>query len=369
MSRLPTQNKGQSQGGAAQDNPPKLQAKNSAAKPKKDTEKWYEFHKSSTHNTSECRAKQSLVAELKVSESDAGFDSESEPDKGNDKGKQIIDADPNDTIATAKIQKNEPKDPEEEERLFHSQMWVRGSLLQFIVDSGSQNNLISTEVVKRLGLPTTTHPQPYTMGWLHQGRDLRVSQQCRLPYNIKPFTDEVLCDIAPLEVCDVLVGQPYLWKRHAVYKSRPRAVIITLGNQLYMIPEMDKVVEEYEDIFTSPVGVPLHCQVRHSIDLTPGALLPNGLIYRRSVLENDEIKRQIEELLQKGHIRPSSSPCRSPIVLVQKKDGTWRLCIDYRALNKITVHNRYPIPRIDDLLDQLKGAKYFRKIDLKSRYH
>jgi len=133
--------------------------------------------------------------------------------------------------------------------------------------------------------------------------------------------------------------------------------------------QMDKVVEEYEDIFTSPTGVPLHCQVKHPIDLTPGAPLPNGPIYRCSVLENDEIKRQIQELLQKGHIRPSSSPCGSPIVLVQKKDGTWRLCIDYRALNKITVRNRYPIPRIDDLLDQLQGAKYFSKIDLKSGYH
>jgi hypothetical protein len=66
---------------------------------------------------------------------------------------------------------------------------------------------------------------------------------------------------------------------------------------------MDKVMEEYEDIFTSPAGVPLHCQVKHPIDLTPGAPLPNGPIYRRSVLENDEIKRQIQELLQKGHIR------------------------------------------------------------------
>jgi hypothetical protein len=98
--------------------------------------------------------------------------------------------------------------------------------------------------------------------------------------------------------------------------------------------QMDKVMEEYRDIFTSPTGVPLHCQVKHSIDLTPGTPLPNGPIYRHSVLENDEIKRQIQELLQKGHIRPSSSPCGSPIVLVQKKDGTWRLCIDYRALKQ-----------------------------------
>ena len=132
---------------------------------------------------------------------------------------------------------------------------------------------------------------------------------------------------------------------------------------------MDKVVEEYGDIFTSRTGVPLHCQVKHAIDLTLGASLPNGSIYQCFVLENNEIKRLIQELLQKGHIRPSSLPCGSPIVLVQKKDGTWRLCIDYRALNKITIWNRYPIPWIDDLLDQLKGEKYFSKIDLKSGYH
>eukprot|EP00253_Pinus_taeda_P032879 PITA_32879 len=101
---------------------------------------------------------------------------------------------------------------------------------------------------------------------------------------------------------------------------------------------MDKVTKEHEDIFTSSAGVPLHCQVKHSIDLNLGAL-------------------------------PSSSPCGSPNVLVQKKDGTWRLCIDYQALNKITFWNRYPIPHIDDLLDQMKGGKYFNKIDMKLGYH
>ena len=117
-------------------------------------------------------------------------------------------------------------------------MWVKGDSIHFIVDIGSQKNLISAEVVKQLNLPTSPHPQPYTIDWLCQGRDLCVSQQWCLPYDIKTLKDEVLCDIAPLEVCDVILGQPYLWKCHVVYESRPRSVIITLGRQLYRIPEV-----------------------------------------------------------------------------------------------------------------------------------
>ena len=160
----------------AQDNLPKPQAKKNTTKPNKDMGNWCEFHKSSTHNTSECRAKNLLVAKMRASESNAYSDSESKPNKVNEKGKQIIDVEPNATVATTKIQKEELEDPEEAERLFHSQMWVKGSPLQFIIDNGSQNNLISADVVKRLGFPTKMHPQPYTIGWLHQGHDLRVSQ-------------------------------------------------------------------------------------------------------------------------------------------------------------------------------------------------
>ena len=86
-------------------------------------------------------------------------------------------------------------------------------------------------------------------------------------------------------------------------------------------------------------------------------------------MENAEIKKQIQELLDKVVIVPSTSPCGSPIVLVPKKDGTWCLCVDFKALNKITVKNRYPLHRINDLLDQLKDAKYFTKLDLRSGYH
>ena len=128
----------------------KPQAKKNTLKTKKDMGKWCEFHKRSTHNTSECRAEQLLVVELKISESDVSSDSKSKPDKGTDKGKKIIDADPSATMATTKIQNIEHEDPKEGERLFHSHMWVKGSLLQFIVNSGSQNNLISPEIMKWL---------------------------------------------------------------------------------------------------------------------------------------------------------------------------------------------------------------------------
>jgi hypothetical protein len=174
------------------------------------------------------------VVEIKDKESnpDSKFDSEN-TGKG-----QIIDADRTAIVVTATIQPEEPTDPEEGEFLFHSQMWVKGTPLHFIIDSGSQKNLISVEVIKQLGLLTTPHLQPYNIGWLRQGRDLRVSQQCRLSYGIQPFKDEVLCDVAPLDVCDVLLGQPYMWKRHAIYESRPRSVIVTLGGHLYRIPEV-----------------------------------------------------------------------------------------------------------------------------------
>jgi hypothetical protein len=214
------------------ENQSKPQEKKGHGKTKKDTRKWCDFHKSPWNNFDECHSKQSLVAEIKDKEPNP----DSESDSKNNGKRQIIDADPTAIVATVAIQPEEPTDPEEGDHIFHSQMWVKGTPLHFIIDSGSQKNLISAEVVKQLGLSTTPHPQPYSIGWLRQGRDLHVSQQCRLSYDIQPFKDEVLCDVSPLDVCDVLLGQPYMWKHHAIYESQPRSVIITLGGHLYRIP-------------------------------------------------------------------------------------------------------------------------------------
>ena len=85
--------------------------------------------------------------------------------------------------------------------------------------------------------------------------------------------------------------------------------------------------------------------------------------------ELKELKEQLQELQEKGYIRPSSSPWGSPILFVRKKDASLRMCIDYRSLNEVTIKNKYPLPRVDDLFDQLQGAKYFSKIDLRSGYY
>jgi hypothetical protein len=118
--------------------------------------------------------------------------------------------------------------------------------------------------------------------------------------------------------------------------------------------QVDGIVEEYKDIFSSPTGVPTHCQVKHPIDLTPDAPLPNGPVYHRSLMENDEIRHRSKSFFKRGTSDPNP-PLGSLIVLVQKKDGTWRLCIDYRALNKITVRNWYPFPGLMTFLTNSRG--------------
>ena len=135
--------------------------------------------------------------------------------------------------------------------------------------------------------------------------------------------------------------------------------------------ELSRVLEEYGDIFPEklPYGPPPKRLIDHEIEVVPGSEPPHKSPYRLSNAEMEELRNQVETLLEQGWIRPSSSPYGAPVIFVPKKNGQWRMCIDYRALNKITVKNRYPLPRIEELLDRLHGARYFSKIDLHSGYH
>ncbi|KAL0556806.1 hypothetical protein IC582_005323 [Cucumis melo] len=132
----------------------------------------------------------------------------------------------------------------------------------------------------------------------------------------------------------------------------------------------EPVVRDYPDVFPEELpGLPPHREVEFAIELEPGTVPISRAPYRMAPAELKELKVQLQELLDKGFIRPSVSPWGAPVLFVKKKDGSMRLCIDYRELNKVTVKNRYPLPRIDDLFDQLQGATVFSKIDLQSGYH
>lgn len=153
--------------------------------------------------------------------------------------------------------------------------------------------------------------------------------------------------------------------------ATPLSTADCVVNQMKGMPLEDiKVVSEYPDVFPEDLpGMPPDRDIEFSIDLLPGTAPISKRPYRMDVKDLSELKKQIEELLKKGFIRPSSSPWGAPVIFVDKKDGSRRMCVDYRALNDVTIKNKYPLPRIEDLFDQMRGAMIFSKIDLSSGYH
>ena len=147
--------------------------------------------------------------------------------------------------------------------------------------------------------------------------------------------------------------------------------ILVSNNMTPISIGVSNVLQEFDDVFPEevPAGLPPLRGIEHQIDLIPGATLPNRAPYRTNPQETKEIQKQVQELLDKGYIRISLSPCAVPVILVPTKDGTWRMCVDCRAINNITIRYRHPIPRLEDMLDELSGAVVFSKIDLRSGYH
>jgi hypothetical protein len=128
-------------------------------------------------------------------------------------------------------------------------------------------------------------------------------------------------------------------------------------------------LQTFQDIFQKPMGLPPAREIDHQIPLTQEAKPPNIRPYRMSHSQKNAVEQLIREMLHNKEIRPSKSPYSSPVLLVRKKDKSWRLCVDFRALNEQTIKNKFPIPVIEDLLDELHGARFFSKFDLRSGYH
>ena len=300
-----------------------------------------------------------------------------------------------------------------------------------LLDSGASENYISANFIAKHHLPTVSTLKPYQVK-LADGSSVESSKLVlNAVLKIGAYRDQSLkLHAVPLQDFDIVLGKPWLtklnpqidWTRNTVsFHHRGRKISLNAAHQsppdpatlqgvqllshlqlkkafhrkdeifaayvreaddpkkpqdpafataVPQEPKLQQLLKEYEDVFPTelPAGVP-NRSITHKIELVPGSKTPSMPYYRHSPGENDELKKQITELVNKRFIQPSKSPFATPVLFVKKKDGSLRMCIDYRALNKVTVRNAYPIPRIDELLDRLHGAKYFSRLDLNSGYY
>ncbi|XP_058006770.1 uncharacterized protein LOC131182138 [Hevea brasiliensis] len=210
--------------------------------------------------------------------------------------------------------------------IFHTRCLVNDKLCSVIVDGGSCCNVASSLLVDKLGLPTTTHPKPYGLQWLNDCGKLRVTKQVVVPFTIGKYNDEVLCDVVPMVATHLLLGRPCQYDRSVVHDGRKNRYTVTKEGRTYSLLPMTPA-QEYEDVFPNelPPGLPPIRGIEHQIDLVPGAQIPNRPAYRTNPKETKELQRQVEELMEKGYVRESMSPCAVPVLLVPKKDGSYRI--------------------------------------------
>jgi hypothetical protein len=244
-------------------------------------------------------------------------------------------------------------------------------------------------------------------------------------FKIGGYNDKILCDFIPMDVCHLLLGRPWKYDRNVIHDGRMKTYTLEKNGRTHMLllikdkdvklevrntvllmsgkelltevkkkedplfimvrkprivltstrmddfpEEVQELLEEFVDIVVDklPRSLPPMRSVSHHIDLIPGASFPNKAMYILMSQKNEEVKRQVQDLLDKGLVRESLSPCAIPTILNPKKDGGWRMCTESRAINKITIRYRFPLLRMDDMMDFLRGERYFLKIDLKSGY-
>ncbi|KAI3807474.1 hypothetical protein L1987_23403 [Smallanthus sonchifolius] len=281
-----------------------------------------------------------------------------------------------------------------------------------LFDSGADMSFVSNDFKSLLGIKASKLDQSYTIE-LANGKLIETGEAirgCTLCLENHTFS----IDLLPVELgsFDIVIGMDWLTKNRAeivcfekivriplpsgeilsiqgercrtmlkrincmkAYKYLRKGYCAFLAHIIEKKPEERQledipIVRDYSEVFPEDLpGIPPSRQVEFRIDLVPGAAPIARSPYRLAPSEIQELSSQLQELLDKGFIRPSFSPWGAPVLFVKKKDGTFRMCIDYRELNKLTIKNRYPLPRIDDLFDQLQGSSFYSKIDLRSGYH
>ena len=311
--------------------------------------------------------------------------------------------------------------------IFYTYVKINGHACKVIVDNGSCVNAVSDHVLQRAGLSTISHPAPYDVSWI-DAIALLVRHQCQVPLRVSTYDEHILCDVLPMKVGGIILGRPWLydydvqllgrantcsfmyhdrqlvWYPHTIKPVATRdprshlglivmkgppfqheiAADIDVSPTCFALvmdtrddttptspsPEVEGLLEEYADVLPKelPGELPPLRHIEHAIDLLPGASLPNLPHYRMEPAKYKELSRQVQELVDKGLIQPSLSPCDVPALLqehaiepVPKKDGTWCMCCDNRAINKIMVKYRFPIPRLQNLFDMMTGATIFQR--------
>ncbi|XP_057250700.1 uncharacterized protein LOC130591405 [Beta vulgaris subsp. vulgaris] len=253
------------------------------------------------------------------------------------------------------------------ENLFHTRCKVGEYTCNVIIDSGSCTNVIAAEVVSKLNLITRAHHKPYKLSWLDDSTGMRFKRVRLHPLN----PTQVAPKQQPKTPSYFLNAKEF--EHEVEEKGYAYALVVRQVTTSIKVPNNDQLetlMHEFKDVFPEelPQGLPPLRGIEHAIDLVLGAPLPNKPAYRCDPVASKELQRQIEELIERGYVRESMNPCAVPALLVPKKDGTWRMCIDSRAVNNITVKYRFPMPRLEDMLDELHGASIFSKIDLRSGY-
>ncbi|KAJ3684443.1 hypothetical protein LUZ61_013607 [Rhynchospora tenuis] len=297
--------------------------------------------------------------------------------------------------------------------LMTGNLFISGQRAYVLFDTGCSHSVAARDFVESCGWPTKSQERAINVQTpLGHFRDVL---QCCKGLKVLVNGRELEADMLVLDIAgyDVLLGFDWLTRHKAMIDCSKRLVcfqagspspcvyrckavgdptiiisaveacnLVQAGCDAYLAavigeavgekPNIDTIpmVNEFKDVFPEEIaGVPPDREVEFGIELLPGTTPISKAPYRMAPAEMKELKAQLEELLAKGFVRPSTSPWGSPVLFVRKKDGSLRLCIDYRELNKVTVKNRYPLPRIDDLFDQLQGSSVYSKIDLRTRYH
>ncbi|CAJ2661905.1 unnamed protein product [Trifolium pratense] len=233
-------------------------------------------------------------------------------------------------------------DTTQRENLFHTRCIVEGKVCSLIIDGGSCTNVASTRLVTKLNLETKPHPKPYKLQWLNESVEMVVNRQVEVCFEIGKYEDVVLCDVVPMEASHLLLGRPWLFDRKVNHEGYSiKYSFVHRGQKVVLIPLspsevallantpntqnlpscVETLLREFKDMFPKeiPSGLPPIRGIEHHIDLNPGASLPNRPAYRSNPQQTQEIQRQVTELVSKGWVRESLSPCVVPVILVPKK--------------------------------------------------